>query len=78
MSRSVAEIADEALKLPKDDQFKLARIILDRAGPANDPGAEAAWNEENKRRIAAIDAGVTKGRTFRESLREIDTHLGRS
>lgn len=78
MSRSVAEITAEALQLPRDDQFKLARALLENAEAQNEPAIDAAWNEEIERRIAAIDAGIAKGRPFADVLRDLDTRLSRS
>ena len=75
MSRNVAEITAEALQLPRDDQFKLARALLENAEAPNEPGIDAAWNEEIERRIAAINAGVAKGRPFTDVLRDLDQRL---
>ena len=77
MSRSFAEIADEALTLPQGEQLRLARTLLEKAEASGDVGAEAAWEEEIERRIHKIDAGLAKGRPFADVLGEIDLRLRR-
>jgi hypothetical protein len=77
MSRSAADITQDALKLPQNEQFKLARTLLEHATLQNDAGVDVAWNDEIERRIAAIDAGVAKGRPFSEVLAELDQRLRR-
>jgi len=78
MSRNVAEITEEALKLPHLEQYKLARRLLENAESEKMPGIDQSWNEEIERRIQAIDSGVAKGRPFAEVLKEVDLRLGKS
>ena len=77
MNRSFVEIAEEALNLPRDEQLKLARTLLEKAEARGDVGAEAAWEEEIERRIQKIDSGLAKGRPFAEVVRDIDRQLQR-
>jgi len=77
MNRSFAEIAEEALSLPQNEQLRLARTLLEKAEASGDVGAEAAWEEEIERRIHTIDSGLAKGRPFADVLRDIDRQLGR-
>jgi len=77
MSRSFAEITEEALSLPQGEQLKLARTLLERTEASGDVGAEAAWEEEIEYRIQQVDAGLAKGRPFADVLREIDRRLTR-
>jgi putative addiction module component (TIGR02574 family) len=77
MRTTLSEIADEALKLPPNEQLKLARTLLESAEASGDVGAAAAWEEEIERRIQMVDSGLAKGRPFNEVLREIDRRLGR-
>ena len=77
MSRSFSEISVEALRLPQDEQLRLARTLLESVEAAGDIGAEPAWDEEIERRIRMVDAGLAKGRPFAEVLRDIDGRLGR-
>jgi hypothetical protein len=75
MSRSVAEIIADALQLPQNDQFKLARTLLEHANPHPEPAVDRAWEEEIEHRIAAIDSGVARGRPFVEVLADVDQNL---
>ena len=77
MNRKFAELAEEALRLPQDQQLKLARTLLESAEASGDLGVEAAWEEEIERRIQMVDAGLAKGRPFVDVLRDIDRRLGR-
>jgi hypothetical protein len=75
MSRSYAEIADEALNLPQNQQLKLARILLENSEARGDSDAERIWEEEIERRIQLVDSGLANGRPFAEIVHEIDTRL---
>jgi hypothetical protein len=77
VNRNVAEIAEEALQLPQNDQYKLARVLLENAEIKPAPDVDQAWEEEIEKRIAAIRSGKAKGRPFAEVLREIDQQLRR-
>jgi predicted GTPase len=77
MSRKVAQLAEEALKLPQNEQLRLARTLLERSEASGDVGAAAAWEEEIERRIRAIDSGLATGRPFADVLRDIDRQLGK-
>ena len=77
MSKKFQEIADEALRLPQQEQLRLARALLESNEASGDLGAESAWEEEIERRIRVIDSGLAQGRPFAEVLEEIDRRLGR-
>ena len=77
MKRSFAPVAEDALKLPANEQWKLARTLLESAEASGDVGAGAVWEEEIERRIEMIDAGLAKGRPFADVLRDIDRRLRR-
>ena len=68
MNRSIAEITDDALRLPQQEQLKLARALLEHSEAAGDLEVEAAWEEEIERRIELVDSGLAKGRPFAERL----------
>ena len=77
MHRSFAEIAEEALTLPADDQLRLVRTLLEKAEALGDIGADAAWEEEIERRIHKIDSGLASGRPFADVLHDVDRRLAR-
>jgi len=77
MSPTLADISEQALKLPQNEQLKLARTLLESSEATGDVDVEAAWEQEIERRIQIIDAGVAKGRPFADVLRDIDRQLDR-
>jgi hypothetical protein len=77
MSRTLAALMDEALRLPSQDQLRLARVLLEQAEAVGDLEVEAAWEEEIERRVELVDSGLAKGRPFTEVLGDVDRQLGR-
>lgn len=77
MSRNIAEITDEALRLPEHEQLRLARTLLENSEAVGDVDVEAAWEEEIERRITMVDSGLAKGRPFADVLRDMNRQLGR-
>ena len=77
MSSKLAEITQDALRLPGDEQLRLARTLLEKCEALGDADADAAWEDEIERRIKSIDAGLAKSRPFAEVVAEVDRQLGR-
>lgn len=77
MSRNLAEITNEALRLPEHEQLRVARTLLEQSEAIGDVGVDAAWEEEIERRIKLVDGGMAKGRPFADVVRDIDHQLGR-
>jgi hypothetical protein len=77
MSRNLAEITDEALRLPEHEQLRLARTLPERSEAVSDVDADAAWEDEIESRIKLLDSGLAKGRPFADVLQDIDRQLGR-
>jgi hypothetical protein len=77
MNRNLAEITEEALRLPQQEQLRLARTLLEQSEAVGDVEVEAAWEEEIESRIKLVDAGLAKGRPFADVLRDIDRQLGK-
>lgn len=70
MARPLNEIEQELLSLPEAERARLAhRLIesLDQHLPA-DPGIEAAWLEEVKRRDTEIDQGAVTPVSIEQAL----------
>jgi putative addiction module component (TIGR02574 family) len=58
MTKPMASVLAEALRLDDDARAELAsELLASLDGPA-DPNAEKAWDDEIERRIAAIEAGT--------------------
>lgn len=73
----MAEITQDALQLPHDEQLRLARTLLERSEATGQSDVDGAWEEEIERRIKNIDAGLGKSRPFAEVVAEIDRQFGR-
>jgi len=77
VSSKLAEITQEALGLPHEEQLRLARTLLERSEASGDAEVDAAWEDEIERRIRRIDAGIANSRPFAEVVAEVDRQLGR-
>lgn len=77
MSRKLAEITDEALRLPDQEQLLLARTLLERSEAVGHLDVDAAWEDEIENRIKLVDSGLAKGRPFADVLHDIDRQLGK-
>ncbi len=70
-------VTQDALRLPHDEQLRLARTLLEKSEAMGDDDVEAAWEDEIERRIKSIDAGLAKSRPFAEVVAEVDRQLDR-
>jgi len=75
MSRSLAELAREAIELPQQQRLTLAHILLESSDVSSVeplPEVEAAWEDEIAQRIRAIDAGQAQGKSWDAVLADIN------
>ena len=79
MSKTLAEVTQDAAELPPTDRLKLARILLDLSGPQIDPNTdvERAWDEEIQRRLHDLRSGKIKGVPLDETKRKIEARISR-
>ena len=78
MPKAAHDVLADALRLEPDSRAALAsELLASLDGPA-DPDAEAAWDAEIERRIAAIEAGTVRLEPWAEVKRRIERDvLGR-
>ena len=78
MSKVAEQVLADALRLEPEARADVAaELLASRDGPV-DPEAEAAWDEELERRIAAIEAGSIRLEPWADVRRRIErTILGR-
>jgi putative addiction module component (TIGR02574 family) len=78
MTKPMASVLADALRLDDDARAALAaELLASLDGPA-DPDAERAWDVEIERRIAAIEAGTIPLEPWDEVKRRIEKEtLGR-
>ena len=72
--KALLEVTKDALELPSDHRYALARILLDvpEGNELPDPAIEEAWDQEIARRIASIENGTAQYRSVDDALAEID------
>ncbi|HUP65412.1 MAG TPA: addiction module protein [Thermoanaerobaculia bacterium] len=60
MSPSAKQLLNEVLRLDESDRASIAGALIESLhGPA-EPGADEAWDEVIRRRVADLDAGKAK------------------
>ena len=75
MSKATTDVLADALRLEPDARAEVAaELLASLDGPA-DPDAEAAWDAEIERRIAAIQAGTIRLEPWSEVKRRIERDL---
>jgi putative addiction module component (TIGR02574 family) len=60
MNRDAGEILKEALALPVEARAALADSLWDSLDQETDAGAEQAWLDEIRRRVAELDSGAVR------------------
>jgi putative addiction module component (TIGR02574 family) len=73
--KPLEELTKAALDLPPHERLALASFLLETAGVASDPEAEAAWDSEIRDRIRALDEGRVTGIPYEEVMREAERRL---
>ena len=78
MSKAVTDVLADALRLGPDARAEVAAELLASLDGPPDQDAEAAWDAEIERRIAAIEAGTIRLEPWSEVKRRIERDvLGR-
>ncbi|MEI8122589.1 MAG: addiction module protein [bacterium] len=72
--KALADVAKDALDLPSNQRFTLARILLDVSETldSSDPSIEEAWEQEIGRRIAGIQDGTAEYKSSEKVFSELD------
>jgi hypothetical protein len=78
MRKAAQAVLAEALRLEPDSRAEVAaELLASLDGPA-DPDADAAWDAEIERRIAAIESGAARFEVWADVKRRIERDvLGR-
>ena len=75
MSKVAQSVFADALRLEPDTRAELAaELLASLDGPA-DPDAEAAWDVEIERRVAAIEAGTLRLEPWADVKRRIEKEI---
>jgi len=75
MPKALEEVTKEAMDLPPPERLALASLLIESAGAACDPEAEAAWDSEIRDRIREIDEGRVTGIAYADVMQEAERRL---
>jgi putative addiction module component (TIGR02574 family) len=75
MSKDTEAVLADALRLDADARAELASELLASLDGPSDPDAEAAWQAEIERRVAAIEAGKAKLESWADVKRRIEKSI---
>ena len=73
--KMLAEVANEALRLPRQQRLALAGLLLELEDGGTDPQADEAWEQEIQARIQAVDEGTAVGIPYAEAMRQAQERL---
>ena len=71
MRNDIAEILEDALKLPPEARAAIAGTLIESLDDVVDEGAEAAWEAEIHRRLQELDEGKVKPVSWAEARSRI-------
>ena len=75
MTNAAEALLADALRLDPDTRAELAAELLASLDDPEDPDAEAAWNVEIDRRVAAIEAGSVRLEPWDNVKRRIEKEI---
>jgi putative addiction module component (TIGR02574 family) len=77
MATSIEEITKEVVELPRHQRLALNRLLLDLDRPGKTEEIDAAWDEEIRARVAAVDDGRVEGISYEQIKQEMAARLSR-
>ena len=77
MATSIEEITKEAVDLPRHQRLALVRLLLDLDRPGNGEEIDAAWDEEVRARVKAVDEGRVAGIPYDQIKKEMAERFSR-
>ena len=77
MPKSLEDISRDISELPRQDRFKLARILLDvpEEGPESFEAVEATWDREIARRLEELESGKAEAIPLEEVKKKIESRF---
>jgi putative addiction module component (TIGR02574 family) len=75
MSKAFEEVKDQVIQLSRPERLELICLLLelDKEGP--NPEIEAAWEEEIRARVRAVEEGRVNGIPYEQVLERVDRRL---
>jgi putative addiction module component (TIGR02574 family) len=71
MAARIEDIAKEIVELPRHQRLTLVRLLLDLDQPGTSNEVDAAWDEEIRARVRAIDDGRAVGIPYDQIRKEM-------
>ena len=71
VAASIEEIAKEVIKLPRHQRLALIRLLLDLDQPGTSDEIDAAWDQEIRARVKAVDEGRAVGTPYELIKKEL-------
>jgi putative addiction module component (TIGR02574 family) len=71
MATSIEQITKEIIDLPRHQRLTLVRLLLDLDQPGKGDEIEAAWDEEIRARVKAVDEGRVTGIAYDQIKKEV-------
>ena len=77
MSKSLADLSRDISELPRQDRFKLARILLNfpDEGTESPETVDAAWDREIVRRLEELESGKAEPVPLAEVKKKIESRF---
>ena len=75
MTQQAQDLLQKALSLSEEERAELACSLMESLDAAAESGADSAWSEEIRRRIADLDSGAAKSVPWEEVQRRISSRL---
>jgi len=77
MATSIEEITKEVVDLPRHQRLALVRLLLDLDRPGDSEEIDAAWDEEIRARVKAVDEGRVAGVPYDQIKQEMAERFSR-
>jgi putative addiction module component (TIGR02574 family) len=77
MATSIEEITKEIVDLPRHQRLALVRLLLDLDRPGSGEEIDAAWDEEIRARVKAVDEGRVTGVPYDQIKKEMAERFSR-
>lgn len=77
MAASIEEITKEVVDLPRHQRLALVRLLLDLDRPGCGLEIDAAWDEEIRARVKAVDEGRVTGVPYEQIKKEMAERFSR-
>ena len=77
MPKALEQVTEDAPELPPSQRLALVKVLLGSTEAADDPAAEAAWEDEIRERIRAVDGGHISGLAYDEVVQAAEKLLSR-